>query len=621
MTDIQHMLDSRPPTVGAMFSERVARTPNLEAFRFPEASWACNARSGELSAPTGDGNWISLTWRQTHDIVWEISAGLLALGLQLQERVAIASNTRIEWVLIDLAINCAGGATTTVYPNTQGEEFSHIITHSDSHFFVAENPEQLAKLRRLVGTEQFRAIVLLEGEDEHALSLDDVRESGRAYLAEHPRAVEDAIASTRPDSLATLIYTSGTTGMPKGAELLHSNWTYEGVAVEALDIISAGSVQYFWLPLSHVFGKAVMMIQLQVGFSSVVDGRLDQIVPGLGATQPTFMCGAPRIFEKVRNAVKANTATGIKAKIARWAFAVGRDSRPYRLSGKQLPFFMGIAYRIADKLVFSSLKKKMGGNISFFISGSAKLSEQVQEWFYSAGIIIVEGYGSTETSAVASVNVPRKPRFGTVGPALPGSEFRIAEDGEVLLRGPGVMRGYHKDPEQTAEVLDPDGWFHTGDIGELDAEGYLRITDRKKDLMKTSGGKYVAPQKVEGALAANIPYVSQAVAVGDGRKYVSALLTLDPPAVENWAMRHGKADLSYAEVTQLPEMRVSIDRFLRRANSKLERWETVKRYAILDHELTVEDGGVTANMKLRRSAIAATHAELVDSLYESEDDD
>ncbi len=603
MTDIQQVLDNRPPTVGAMFTGRVAKTPDMEAFRYPD----------------DQGEWVSLSWAKTRDIVWEIGAGLLALGLQPEERVAIASSTRIEWVLMDLAINCSGGATTTVYPNTQGEEFAHIITHSDSDFFVAENAEQLAKLRELVGTAQMKAVVLLDGTDPDALSLADLRARGRAHLAEHPTALEDAIAATQPGSLATLIYTSGTTGLPKGVELMHSNWTYEGVAVDELHIIGPDSLQYFWLPLSHVFGKAVMMIQLQIGFASVVDGRLDQIMPGLGATRPSFMCGAPRIFEKVRNAVKANTATGVKAKIARWAFAVGRESRPYRLEGKPLPFAMGIAYKLADKLVFSSLKAKMGGNVQFFISGSAKLSEQVQEWFYSAGIVVVEGYGSTETSAVASVNVPNKPRFGTVGPALPGSEFRIAEDGEVLLKGPGVMRGYHKDPEQTAEVLDADGWFHTGDIGELDADGYLRITDRKKDLMKTSGGKYVAPQKVEGALAANIPYVSQAVAVGDGRKYISALLTLDPAAVESWAKRHGKEGMSYPEVTQLPEMRVSIDRFMKRANSKLERWETVKKYTILDHELTVEQGGVTANMKLRRSAIAKDFADVVDSMYEVED--
>ena len=603
MTDVQHKLDSRPPTVGAMFNNRVAASPNEEAFRYPD----------------DQGAWVSLTWTRTREIVWEIAAGLLSLGLGPEERVAIASSTRIEWVLLDLAINCAGGATTTVYPNTQGEEFAHIITHSDSRIFIAENAGQLAKLRDLVGTQNMLAVVLLDGSDPDTLTLDALREAGRAHLAQHPSAVDDTVAATTADTLATLIYTSGTTGMPKGVELVHSNWTYEGAGVDALGIIGPDSLQYFWLPLSHVFGKAVMMIQLQIGFASVVDGRLDQIVPGLGATHPRFMCGAPRIFEKVRNAVKANTATGVKAKIARWAFAVGRESRPYRLAGRKLPFAMGIAYAIADKLVFSSLKAKMGGNVEFFISGSAKLSEQVQEWFYSAGIVIVEGYGLTETSAVAAVNVPGSPKFGTVGPALPGSEFRIAEDGEVLLRGPGVMRGYHKDPEQTAEVLEPDGWFHTGDIGELDDEGYLRITDRKKDLMKTSGGKYVAPQKVEGALAANIPYVSQAVAVGDGRKYISALLTLDPAAVESWAKRHGREGLSYAELTQLPEMRVSIDRFMARANRKLERWETVKKYRILDHEFSVERGGVTANMKLRRAAIDKDYADVIDSMYEIED--
>ena len=606
MTDIQTLLDNRPPTIGAMFLERVRLSGGKEAYRYPDANDA----------------WVSLTWAQTKDAVWEVAAGLLALGLQPEERVAIASSTRIEWVLADLGVNCAGGATTTVYPNTQGPEFRHIVTHSASRYFIAENVEQADKLG-LVEQDAVRHVILLDGSREdggRTLTMAQLRERGRAHLAEHPDAVDAATAAARPESLATLIYTSGTTGLPKGVELLHSNWTYEGVAVDSLNIIGPDSLQYFWLPLSHVFGKAVLMIQLCIGFASVIDGRLDRIVPGLGATNPTFMCGAPRIFEKVRNAVKAGSATGLKGRIARWAFAVGRDSRPYRLEGRPMPGGLALQYRIADRLVFSKLQHKMGGNIDFFISGAAKLSAQVQEWFYSAGIVVVEGYGATETSAVATVNVPRTPRFGTVGPALPGTEIRIADDGEVLIKGPGIMRGYHDDPERTAEVL-IDGWYHTGDIGTLDADGYLRITDRKRDLMKTSGGKYVAPQRVEGAITANIPYVSQAVAVGDGRKYVSALLTLDPAAVESWGKRHGHEGLSYAELTQLPDMRVTIDRFLARANSRLERWETVKRYAILDHELTVEEGGVTANMKLRRDTIARTYADTVDSLYDSEDQD
>jgi long-chain acyl-CoA synthetase len=603
MTDIQQRLDSRPPTVGAMFNDRVAASPQAEAFRYPD----------------DHGAWVSLTWTRTREIVWEIAAGLLALGLGTEERVAIASSTRIEWVLLDLAINCAGGATTTVYPNTQGEEFAHIITHSDSRIFVAENADQLAKLRDLVGTEKLAGVVLLDGSDPDALSLDALREAGRAHLAEHPTSVDDAVAATSPDTLATLIYTSGTTGLPKGVELVHSNWTYEGAAVDALGIIGPDSLQYFWLPLSHVFGKAVMMIQLQIGFGSVVDGRLDQIVPGLGATHPIFMCGAPRIFEKVRNAVKANTATGVKAKIARWAFAVGRESRPYRLAGQKLPFAMGIAYAIADRLVFSSLKEKMGGNIEFFISGSAKLSEQVQEWFYSAGIVIVEGYGLTETSAVAAVNEPHTPRFGTVGPALPGSEFRIAEDGEVLLKGPGrharLPQGSRADRRGAGRRRLVPYRRHRG-------TGRRRLpADHRPQEGPDEDLRWQVRRTAEGGGRAGGQH-SLRLPGGRRRGRPQVHLGAAHPgsgAVENWAKRHGKEGLSYAEVTQLPEMRVSIDRFMTRANRKLERWETVKKYQILDHELSVERGGVTANMKLRRAAISQDYADVIDSMYEVED--
>lgn len=606
MADLQQILDSRPSSVGALFEERVARSTHQEAYRYPDV----------------DEQWVSLTWGETRDRVFELAAGLLSLGLQYEDRVAIASGTRIEWVLLDIAINCAACATTTIYPNTQGPEFAHIVAHSDAKVFVAENEAQVVKLDGQPGLrEQVHHVILFDGSGngDTVLTLDDLAARGRERLAADPDCVRRSIDSCTPDTLATLIYTSGTTGLPKGVELLHGSWTYEAVAVESLKIIEPGALQYFWLPLSHVFGKAVMMVGFTVGFASAVDGRIDRIMPGLGATNPDFMCGAPRIFEKVRNAVKTSSPSGgVKGRISRWAFAVGRDSRPYRLAGTPLPRALAVQYALADRLVFSKLKDRMGGRIKFFISGSAKLSSQVQEWFYSAGILVIEGYGMTETSAVSFVNVPQAPRFGTVGPVLPGTEVRLAEDGEILLRGPGVMRGYHKDPERTAEVLAADGWFATGDIGVLDADGYLTITDRKKDLMKTSGGKYVAPQKVESVLAANIPYISQAVAVGDGRKYVSAILTLDAPALAKWAKNHGKEGLSYAELTQLPEIRRSIDRFMARANAKLERWETVKRYAILDHEFTVEQGDVTANMKVRRNIITEKYSDVADSLYDDE---
>ena len=308
--------------------------------------------------------------------------------------------------------------------------------------------------------------------------------------------------------------------------------------------------------------------------------------------------------------------TGVKAKIARWAFSVGREFREYRLAGRPMPKSLAIKYRLAEKLVFSKLKQKMGGRIQFFISGSAKLSRRVQEWFYSAGLLIVEGYGMTETSAIAFVNVPSMPRFGTVGKVTPGVNVRIADDGEVLLEGPTITRGYHNEPDLTAEAI-VDGWLHTGDIGFLDEEGNLTITDRKKDLQKTSGGKYVAPQKVETAITANIPYVSQAVAIADGRKYVSALITMDRDLLLKWGARRGLGD-DYEALTRHPDLHASIARRMEKVNDHLERWETVKRFAILPEEFSVESGGVTANMKIKRSFVVEQYADIVESLYDDE---
>lgn len=602
MTDFDEILKAAPPTVGAMLRWRIEQSPAREAFRYPDA----------------DDNWVSIDWTETGRRVNDIAAGLIALGLELEQRVAIVANTRIEWILADFAINAAGGATTTIYPNTQGEDFAHILTDSGSVILVAENSEQLAKLDAAL---QVRHVVLIDGEGdgERVLSWRQLIELGKERLAVDPEAVDRTIAAATPMGLATLIYTSGTTGLPKGVELTHHGWIYVGLAIDFLEIIKDGSVQYLWLPLSHVFGKTLLACQVAIGFTSAVDGRIDRIVQGLGEVHPDFMCGAPRIFEKVRSAVMLASPRGaIKGRIARWAFAVGRSSREYRLAGKPLPMAMRVAYSVADRLVFSKLKERMGGNIDFFISGSAKLSAQVQAWYYSAGLLLVEGYGLTETSAVVTVNHPVTPRFGTVGPALPGTQLKIADDGEILAKGPGLMRGYHNDPELTAEVF-ADGWFHTGDIGKLDADGYLTITDRKKDLMKTSGGKYVAPTKVEGVISATIPYVSQVVAVGDGRKYIAALLTMDRDNLAKWALRHGMPDLDYTELTRTPELRTTIERFMRAANAKLERWETVKKFAILDAEFSVDDGGITPNMKIRRRVVAEQYADIVESLYEDDE--
>ena len=603
------LLEQAANSVGDMLRRRVAETPNVRAFMYPQGT----------AVPT---NWVTLTWKQTSDIVDQLAAGLLSRGLGYEERVAICSNTRIEWILVDLAIAAAAGATTTVYPTTGADDVHYVLSDSGSVILVAEDAAQVEKIGGFADlAEQIHTIVVIDPAgvelSDRVISYDQLKADGAAYLAEHPTAVDDSIASTNRDTLSTLIYTSGTTGRPKGVRLNHMSWVYEGVATKHLDELDENDLQYLWLPLSHVFGKALIAVQLAYGFASAVDGRIDKIVQGLGEVRPTFMCGAPRIFEKVRGAVMTGNK-GLKAKIARWAFSVGYESIDDRLAGRELKGALAVKYKIADKLVFSKLKERLGGRIRFMISGSAKLSPQVQRWFYGAGILIVEGYGATETSAIASLDLSEDPHFGSIGPVLPGMEAKLGDDGELLLRGPIITPGYHNLPEKTAAVLTEDGWYHTGDIAEISPEGIIRITDRKKDLFKTSGGKYVAPQKVESAIQANIPYIAQSIAVGEGRKYVSALVVLDPVLLQKWADNHGHKG-SYAELSQRPEIKASIERQMQRVNDKLERWETVKKFAILDHELTVENDGVTANMKIRRSVVTDKYKDIVDGLYPTED--
>jgi long-chain acyl-CoA synthetase len=597
------LLAARPASVGAMLSRRVAASPSKEAFRYVE-----------------DDRWVSLSWSQTKDKVFQLAAGLLSLGIGPEDRVAIASNTRMEWVLADLAIMCAAGATTTIYPSTQHEDVCYVLADSQSKVVIAEDDLQVEKVvDHLDELPELLQIVQLDGKVDHpkVIGWADLEKLGRDHLDAQPTAVDDVIAAIGPEDLATLIYTSGTTGRPKGVRLVQDCWTYLGASVEAFDIISADDLQYLWLPLSHVFGKALIAIQLYIGFTTAVDGRIDKIVENLAEVKPTFMCGAPRIFEKVRGRVITTASHGAKAKIFNWAFGVGRKVSPMRLAGEEPSGLLALQYRLADRLVFSKIKARMGGKIRFFVSGSAPLSPEVQQWFYAAGLLVLEGYGLTETSAVSCVNNPRATRFGTVGPPIPGTQVTIADDGEILVKGPGVMRGYHDAAEATAEAL-KDGWFATGDIGELDEKGYLRITDRKKDLIKTSGGKYIAPQKVEGVLKAVCPYLSQVIVHADGRKYATALITLDPEAIEGWAKEEGLSYSSVAELARSQEVHDLIDGFVAQGNQELERWETIKKFEILATELSVDEGEVTPSLKVRRKAVEKKYADVLNSMYDAD---
>ncbi|HEY9290140.1 MAG TPA: long-chain fatty acid--CoA ligase [Microlunatus sp.] len=594
-------MNNRPGTVGEMFLAQVAVSGPREAYRYPDG-----------------GRWLSMTWDEAKDYAFKLAAGLISYGLQPEDRVAIACSTRIEWVLADLGVVCAGGATTTVYPNTQAAEVAFILSDSGSRMIFTEDDEQTQKvLNQVDQLPDVVKIIQIDGQVDHELVVgwQELLRAGETYQGEHPDAVPAAMSKVGPDSLATLIYTSGTTGTPKGVRLLHDSWTYEGVALDELGLAGPEDLQYLWLPLAHSFGKLLSVVQFRIGFVTAVDGRIDKIVEGLGQVQPTFMAGAPRIFEKVRATVMLQANSGIKAKIFDWAFKVGRRTKPYRLAGEQPPGPLRVQAAIAEKLVFSKIKSRMGGRIRFFVSGSAGLNDEVQEWFYDAGLLVVEGYGMTESSAATFVDDPRNPHFGTVGPVAVGTEVKIADDGEILIKGPGVMSGYHSLPDATAETLS-DGWLLTGDIGHLDASGCLVITDRKKDLIKTSGGKFVAPQKVEGAVKAVCPYVSQVLVHGEHRKYISALVALDPDALAGWAKEHDLGSKTPEELNALPEVRSLIDGYIERANAQLERWETIKRFEILPHELTVEDGDVTPSLKIKRRRVESNYADLLDSLYD-----
>jgi long-chain acyl-CoA synthetase len=591
-----------------MVLDRVAATPEGEAFRHP------------VAGPDGTETWQSLTWAQTGERVTELAAGLISLGVRTQDRVAIFAGTRLEWVLADLAINTAGGATTTVYPSSLADDVAHILADSGTVVAFVEDDAKRAMLEGMAAKlPGLRTLVTVDGtpDGERVLDLDGLAERGRRLLAEDPAAVTDRVDEVEPEHLATLIYTSGTTGRPKGVRLVHDNWAYEGAAIAELGILRPDDVQYLWLPLSHSFGKALLAAQLQIGFATAVDGRIDKIVENLAVVRPTFMAGAPRIFEKVHARVVGmiEDEGGVKAKLFGWAFGVGRRVSALQQEGRRPGPALAARHVLADRLVLAKLRGRFGGQVRYFVSGSAALSRDVAEWFHAAGLLILEGYGLTETSAAVFVNRPDSFRFGTVGPALPGTEVRIAADGEVLLRGPGVMRGYHNLPELTADVLDADGWLHSGDIGTVDDDGLLRITDRKKDLIKTSGGKYVAPQPIEIAFPVLCPMASQFVVHGDGRNYCTALITLDPEALVAWARSNGVTESEPAALARRDDVRQVVAQAVERLNSTLNRWETIKDFRILDHDLTVEAGELTPSLKLKRRVVESRYRDVLDSMY------
>jgi len=588
-----------------MFQHRVASTPDAEAM------------SGRR-----DGQWRSMTWKETERRVRAVAGGLLSLGFQKGERAAILATSRPEWVIVDLGILAAGGATSTIYTSNTSEESAYILEDSGARVCIVENAMQDAKIREVRGRAgSVIQLIQIDGEPENpdgwTISLAELERRGDAWNAANSGHLDEVIAGVGPEDLATLIYTSGTTGRPKGVMLTHDNWLFEAEAIADLNLLGPTDKQLLFLPLAHSFAKVLEVAFIRTGVPTAIDGVIDDLVANLAAVRPTLMAGVPRVFEKVYNRVVtgAKEGGGLKYKIFQWALDVGGRVSRLRQQGKQPSGALAFQHRLADKLVYSKLKARLGGRLRFMISGGAPLARTIAEFFHACDILILEAYGLTETSAGSIGNRIERYKFGTVGLPLKGVEVRIGEDGEILLRGRGVMQGYYNRPEDTAEALEWDGWFHTGDVGVVDTDGFVTITDRKKDILVTAGGKNIAPQNIEGRIKAACPYVSQVVMLGDRRPFCVALVTLNEETTGKWAREHGIDAKSYADLASRPEVKQLLRDGIEAVNAQIASYERIKDFHLLDHDLSQETGELTPKMSVKRKVVESRHQEILEGFY------
>jgi long-chain acyl-CoA synthetase len=587
-----------------MFLDRVQMSADKEAFRYLVA-----------------GEWVSATWQQTADRVETLAAGLLALGIEPEQRVGIASSTRYEWILADLAIMCSGAATTTVYPNTNAGGTAYILADSECRVVFAEDTGQLAKLtERRAELPSLTKVVLFDGpgDGDWVITLAGLAELGQKYLLEHPSGVRTRTDAITPQQLATLIYTSGTTGPPKGVRLPHSAWAYEGTATVGLNLMREDDLQLLWLPMAHAFGKVLITAQLACGFITAIDGRVDKIVDNMAVVKPTVMGAAPRIFEKAhaRIVTTQQAQGGLRARLFAAAFTVGLEVDRRRRAGRAASLPMSLLYGLFDRLVFSKVREVFGGRIRFFISGAAPLNREIGEWFHAAGLLILEGYGMTESAAGACVNRPDQYKLGTVGLPMDGTSIRINDDdGEIQIRGACVMDGYHNLPDKTAETFTHDGWLRSGDLGKIDADGFLTVTGRIKEMFKTSGGKYIAPPAIEAKFMAMCPYASQFMVFGEARNFCVALIALDADLMSEWAAENGLDGATYQDLVNAPAVGEMIGEYIAKLNGELNRWETIKKWVLLDHDLSIERGELTPSLKVKRSVVAEQNKQVLDAFY------
>jgi long-chain acyl-CoA synthetase len=571
-----------------------------------------SGRPDLLYLAEGDGEWKPVPLADAARRVDELANGLLALGVRKGESFGILAGTRVEWCLFDFALALVGGVTAPVYANSSPEDCRYVLAHSDAVGVLVEDEAQLEKIEAVRGELPGLRQVLTFS------NLEALAERGRSFAAEHPTALADAESQVAEDDLFTFIYTSGTTGPPKACKILHRNY-YEMAKVvnDMADVFKQDDLLLLYLPLAHNFGRLTHLLAPMAGYTIAFCSDPYAVADALLKVRPTVFPSVPRVYEKIHTAVVArfDEATGVRRRLIDWALDIGRRVSVLRQQGKPVPRGLMAQHRLADRLVYSKVKERLGGRLRRAVSGGAPLAVEILEFFHALDILILEAYGLTECTTGATSNREDSFKFGTVGRALPGWELKLAEDGELFIRSPTVFAGYYKDDEATAEILDDDGWLATGDIGSIDEDGFVTITDRKKDILVTAGGKNVAPQNLENELKSS-RYVSQALVVGDRRPYVAALVTLDPAEIAGWAQRQG-LDGDLVTLSRHPDVHTLVQDIVDDVNAPHSRFEQIKRFIVLPRDFSIEEGEVTPTLKLRRKICQEHFAAEIERLYES----
>ena len=598
--------ESREATEAATGSKTVADL-------FPLAIRKHGPKRAVISRDEATGEWVEKTYAEVGEIVRALSLGLMDLGIEKGDKVAILANTRPEWTYFDFAALSAGATVVPIYQTNSPEECQYVLENSDACAVIVEDEEQLEKVRAVRDSlPKLEHVIRMTGSSDDATSMEELSSRG----AGHSEAEwEERWSSVTPDDICTFIYTSGTTGPPKGCVISHGNYRSMLDMVHSVNVLGDEEVTYLYLPLAHSFALLIQLGSFDLGATLAYWERDPlKIMANLAEIQPTYFPSVPRIFEKIYTAATANVEKegGLKKRVFWWAIGVGTKMRETERAGKEPGWLLRKQHEIADKQVLSKIRGLFGGKLKLAVSGAAPINPDILRFFDAAGVLVLEGWGMTETSTAATIATPEDFKFGTIGKPFPGCEIKIAEDGEILAKGPNIFQGYYKNEEATAETL-IDGWLHTGDLGEFDADGYLKITGRKKDIIITAGGKNITPANLEGEIKQH-PLVSQCVVIGDRRPYLVAVVTLDPEEAAKYASEHG---IDAGAVATDAGVEESIMAHVEKINAKFARVEQVKKIEVLPQDFSQEGGELTPSMKVKRAVVADKYADEIDALYAS----